>query len=317
MEYVEQYLQVVKKYLWFKQDEDYIEQLRNQIEHALDGDHSQQKISTVLEGFGDPKQLARKYNYQHTKLQITGLQLNAIIKLIQFIAIIGLFSMSIASLGIIVDLKNFSLLFTFESIIRFSLTVIANTINFTLIGIGLIAVCYFLVQNNILGSKEYLDYLLPLTGLEGDKRWSIKKLTANTYLKIDYLTDSLSTIIFTGVFLIVLKIQPWPAQFNFFNYQFYNQLTVLLVIAIAIELAINSYRFFKGCNDLSYLCLEIFKQSYGVFITLYILIDQQMFYIPQVLPMITDDIFNFIVVISIISAIGSVMIVVYKYIKHK
>lgn len=317
MDEIKLYLQAVRKHLWFKNKDQQISTLEAEITNQLAGDYSGDKVRFVLESLGDPREVAHHLNYADKKLLVDGQSLGAVIKLIYAIFLVGIVVGLITSGSVIFEFDSFAQNLSVTWILSVIFKVTIDAINFTLFAIGALAVVHFIIQNELIGNKQQLQSIYSLVGERDKKAWKLSQLKPPKYAKAEYLGEVLVEIIFTVIFLIVLKIQPWPVEFNFFDYNFYNQLALLLVISIGVEVAVSSYRYYNGDGNLMYLCLEIFKQCYGVFIAAYILIDQQMFFIPGIVPVSLDNIFYMIVVLNIATAIVAIVKSLYKYLKFR
>ncbi len=318
MKYLDRYLEDVKHYLYDKDKNDIIKELKSDIQNKLRDGYTEKELVEVLEELGSPIEVATSYNFENKGFSITNQNFNNYVKLIKLMFIVCLIASAVASFDIFIDYSRFKFLIDIESVVAFTISLIFNTLTFTVFSIGLLTIIFYLIEKYDTSgeySKHIFSAINPKSNV--DKNWTVKQLKAKRFNLIDYICGSLATIFWSGVFIVFLNNQFLPLEYQFFHIEYLSVFTLLIIISVVIELAVFSYRFFVGEHTFTFVVLNILKNCYGILASAYILLYKKMFYMPEIVTQISNDIFYFIFFISVIIAIASIVASIYRYIKLK
>ncbi len=321
MKYLDRYLEDVKYHLYGKDKHDIIKELKSDILNRLDDNYTEDDLIKVLEDLGAPWEVASSYNYDNEGLTITKENFNNYLKLIKLLFIIGLITSGIVALDNFIDYSRYALKIDFSSVIAFTFSTLIHTFQFTVFSIGILTIIFYFIEKNDTPVKDYTKYF----GINNYKTtkentWSIKNLKSKRYNLVDYIGGSLSLIFFSSIFLVFLDRQIWPEEYQFFHTEYLNSFIGLVVISIMIELVVYSYRFFIGEHTLIYVILNFLRNCYGLWASAYVILYKKMFYLPEIVTetsTLTDSVFYLVFVISLITAISSISMSIYRYNKLK
>lgn len=306
MKYLDRYLQDVRYNLYGKDKNDIIKELKADILNRLDENYSEDDLKAVLEELGSPTEVARVYNFGVDGLTITGSNFNNYIKLVQLMFFIGLItSFTLVCINNFTNSISIDLISFLAIIFEFART----TFMITIYSIGILTIIFYFIERQ--DNKNIQQGIEK--GLKTE--WSIKDLKSKRYSLADYVGSTIVVIFWSVIFLVFLDREIWQEEFRFFHHEYFTTFAFLIFIGIFFEIIVNSYRYFIGEQKFMYVALNIFQNAFVIFSSAYILIYKKMFYIPQAITDIDDNIFTIIFIINVIIAISSIVMSITRYIK--
>lgn len=302
MDYIQLYIDELSHHLRVSNKDDILQQVEIDIKQKLGAEYSTQDVIGILEQMGNPRDVARLYNLENKQINIVGENFAAYLQLIKWLTICGLIGSAIGSIDLIINAVEFNLLSILGLIVKVFVSIISSTIIFSLISVAIITIYFYYVDE-----KQQDNWLVTFVHSinEQNFNWSVAELKPTEFSKLEFISSSIFAIIAPLVFLVILTIHPWPAEYDFFNYQFLSQLSWLLAFSVGFELIANSYRYYRGVGNLQYIFIVFLKNGFGILVCGYTLLYVPMFYIPKIVPFLSDEIFKFIFIMSIIIAIIS------------
>lgn len=320
MRYLDCYLNEVKHHLYTGDKNDIINELRSDIENRLQDNYSDADLIVVLEELGCPKDIAQSYNIGSEGIQITNRNFSNYVKVLKILFLIGLLSSGIASLQNLIDFETMQLTFTLSSFIAFIAEFISIQISFTLSAIGVLTIIFYLIEKH-----QGSDYDIAQVAELDLKPWTVSQLKSEDYNYkksgdyFEYTFEALFTVIFPVIFVTILKNPVWPAEYNFFDPQYLNLITIIVFFGIAFELVVLTSKFIYGKYDLKTVLATIIGGIYGIITSYILLVQYNVFKIPSVIddvvPFSQTNLFTMIFAIVLISSCANIIFILYKYIK--